>query len=107
MPEKQDNKDWTTKLIEKNAWAILIFVASIIYFIGSFFTGNDAQIAALAKDVDRMEEAIVTISKNQQDILVLQEKQNTSEEDILEIKQNMATKEDVANLKELITKTHF
>ena len=89
MTKKQDTKDWTTKFFEKNAWAIVMLVASLLYFFGGFFSNNNAEISALAKDVDRIEQAIILISENQDKIIILQQQQIKTNENIQEIKQDI------------------
>jgi len=89
MAKRQDTKDWTTKFFEKNAWAVIMLVASLLYFFGGFFSNNNAEISALAKDIDRIEQAIVIISENQDKIIVLQQQQTKTDDNIQEIKQDI------------------
>jgi len=89
MAKKQDTKDWTTKFFEKNAWAIVMLVASLLYFFGGFFSNNNAEISALAKDIDRIEQAIMIISENQDKIIILQQQQSKTDDNIQEIKQDI------------------
>jgi septal ring factor EnvC (AmiA/AmiB activator) len=98
MTKQIETKDWTTKFFEKNAWAIIIFVASLIYFLGGFFPSNDAKIEAMSDDISRIEQAILNISQNQEKIIILQEKQNTTDANITEIKQDIREIKNALNI---------
>ena len=98
MTKKIETKDWTTKFVEKNAWAILMLIASLIYFVGGFFPSNNAKIEAMSEDISRIEQAILTISQNQEKIIILQEKQNTTDANIIEIKQDIREIKNALNI---------
>lgn len=75
-------KDWLNEFIEKNVWSILILLATIIIF----YTKVDTNIKAQDTRLDKLETSFSDVIQIQKDIIIIQQKQNNSVEDIGEIK---------------------
>lgn len=78
-------QDWLTQLIEKNAWAIIVAFVSIVIV----YANLSSEIQAQAAKIDKLELAVSGIIDNQKSIIILQQQQQVTSEDLSEIKQDI------------------